>query len=309
MKTLKDLSIADLAAKRDNYSTELEAQVALYNKLNCAEERKASEVVKARTKVDELCASYNNASKLIAYKELEATERPIITAVSRLNYGVVGVHEKKAESELEPPVLEIRNGSKAFDLIDIAKRTQIEFHAENWEKLAKEINYRLVYATAVNMGADCKFISDYESMREVRKAIERREYPLALVNLTSGLYASVEAIIGCDYKELWDTVVGEDVNGDPLTVGNSCVNFVERMFCKKGKKALQVSCAKHSAFVGLVAEVCHLLVTGDHIEVESRALADEIKKAKKQAEKLAKKEAEKKAKEAAAQQEAEAQQQ
>ena len=39
------------------------------------------------------------------------------------------------------------------------------------------------------------------------------------------------------------------------------VRFMDRSYAKKGRKALSVACANHKTFFGIMAEVCHRIIT------------------------------------------------
>lgn len=278
MKTT-NISIEELLVKKGEFKEKAEVNVDLYNQENKSDTRDSAKVVKYRNDAEEACSSYNGVSKLVAYYELRQTERPIITAVERLSYPTISVRQGKQTSDVDVPDLVLTEGFTLFDLIDIDKNADIEFASKDWKSLARTLNHRVVYMSAKKFGADCKFVAEYSSMLEVSKQIAAGERPLSLANMTAALHESVRAIIGTDWDELFDTVIGEDNEGNPLTVGNACMNYIQTVFNKKGKRVLSTECGKDGTFVKLLAEVCHLLVTGESIEVGSKSIEAEIKKA------------------------------
>lgn len=278
------ISIEELLVKMSEFKETAEAKVALYNQENKADNRDSEKVVKARNDAEEACSGYKNASKLVAYYELQQTERPIITAVERLTYPTINVRQDKQKSDVDVPDLILVDGSALFDLYDIDKNSDIEFASKDWKSLARKLNHRVVYMSAKKFGADCKFVSEYSSMTDVSKQIAAGERPLSLANMTAALHDSVRAIIGTDWDELFDTVIGEDNEGNPLTIGNACMNYIQTVFNKKGKRVLSTECGKDGAFAKLLAEICHLLVTGESIEVSSKSIEAEIKKAQRKQE-------------------------
>lgn len=300
MKNFGTLSLTKMCEDLVKYSAEAEKYVQLYNELNSSENRKPADVAEARKKAEDACVDYTNTAKLVTYKELEETDNPIIEAIIRLDYPSLSIKEAKQENAKAPAELEVKRGTKPIDLIDIAKVTEFKFHNNDWQKLAKEMNCKFVYAACADCGVSYKFADEFISMIEIRKSIEKKERPLALENMTSALYACIEAIIGPGYAEVWNTSSGKcDSEGEELTVGNCFVNLTHRAFSKKSKKVLQLTCGNHKDLVRILAEICHGLVTGETISIESKFIETAIKKEKRKAEKEAKKAAEKAAAEKA----------
>lgn len=263
---------------------EAESLVIRYNELTQAawdgKEYDPKELVDVQEKIDAACTDYNNESRIITYLDCKAIADkygilPSEAAAELLRYPVLSTNDSRVDKEL-CPVREVILKQRDISLIDMDKTLGGGVCASNdWQTVARRLNHLLVFAACVQIGADYKQVRDCLSLKEIDDAIKRGERPLGRENMNAEFKKALRAIIGESFEESWDSDTGRvDVDGNPLTVGDTVVNEVVRVFTKKGKRALSVVCGNHKVSVQLLMDSAHKLITGKSYTVESKEIKD-----------------------------------
>lgn len=239
------------------------------------------ELVDVQADIDQACADFNQHAKILTYLDCkdvaEASGRFVSEiAAERLRYTVIGVKDNKIADDL-CPVREVVNKVKDIDLIDMDRILGGNACADKgWKSIAQHLNHLIVYASCVQLGADYTKVRDCLGLKEIHDAIQRGEAPMSRRHMAEAFRKALEAIIGEAGLALWDMEMPErDIEGNPLTVGNTAVNYAVRVFSKKGKKALSIACGNNKASVQILMDIAHRLLTGASFTVESKEIKEE----------------------------------
>ena len=256
-----------------------------YNEITQAawdgEEYDPKELVDTQAAIDEACADFNHNAKILTYLDCKSTADAFgrfvaEIAAERLRYKVIGVKDSKVADDL-CPVREVVEKVKDIDLIDMDKTLSGNVCAsKDWKPIAQRLNHLIVYASCVQLGADYTKVRDCLGLKEIHDAIQRGEAPMSRRNMREAFRKAIAAIIGEAGLVLWDMEMPErDIEGNPLTVGDTAVNYAVRVFSKKGKKALSIACGNNKASVQILMDISHRLLTGASFSVESKEIKEE----------------------------------
>lgn len=239
------------------------------------------ELVDVQAEIDAACADFNHHAKILTYLDCkdEAEQRhvlPVIPAIARLRYTIIGCKDTKISDEL-CPVRSIDTKVRDIDLIDMDKTLGGGICADkDWKTLAQRLNHLIVYASCIQIGADATKVRDCFALHEIERDIKAGKRPLSKANLRESFKKAVHAIIGDGFEDIWDRELPEfDIEGNPLTVGDTAVNYAIRVFSKKGKRALSVACGNVKQTVQILADICHKLITGASFSIESKEIKDD----------------------------------
>lgn len=281
------MSRADRASAMNEAKEQAEAKVQRYNEITQIAwdggEYDPKELVQVQEDIDKACADFNHHSKILTYLDCQeaAKKKNLLTAevaASILRYPTIGCKDTKISDEL-CPVREIIPKVRDIDLIDLDKTLGGGACAsKDWKSIAQHLNHLIVYASCIQIGADAVKVRDCFALREIEAAIKRGEKPLSKANIREEFKKAIRAIIGDTFIEqkIWDTVLPEyDIEGNPLTVGDTAVNYTVRVFSKKGRKALSVACGNVKQTVQILMDICHRLITGASFSVESKDIKDD----------------------------------
>lgn len=236
-----------------------------------AEEKKITTKAELREKAEKLVLEYNNAvqngdfntaNKLnesieqavnehtsIArgecFKELAATEDPMLAAVKLLSFATIRVKDSKVGDE-KIPVRSIEDSEKVIDLLKLHKTIPGGIGKDpKWAAMIEKLNFLMTAQKAVDLGINPKAINDSYAMSDIARQIDLGKTPTSKTNILKTVQAIVTAMIGEEYK-----ATSHDVN------------FLMSVYSRKNRKALTVSCANHRYMRQYMMEICHRIVEG-----------------------------------------------
>jgi hypothetical protein len=232
---------AERTIKMAALRTDLDALVVKYN-----EEEKVAERDKLDEDIKALVNEYTAHCRAICFEECLEAPDPMIEAVTRLTYETIAVKDETDEGNTGVKTRVVVKADKAIDLMKLHQKSPNGIgHDKNWAHVAQKMNYLMTVQVCKDLNVDVKELATNYEMSEIAKSIEMGNNPTSNTNLLKTLQQVITAMLGEDYKALtWD------------------VNYLKRIYSKKGKKALSVSVANHANFRKYIAEICHRIVTG-----------------------------------------------
>ena len=241
----------EMLQKQNEIRSQIDAKVLSYNDI--AQNGNASEATKVGNDIDELVAEYTGIARQLVFDELKTTENPMIEAVKRLTFPTIAIKDEKS-GEQKIPVRTVIDREKPINLAELHKYCGGIGHDKNWVYMIQKLNFLLTAQTCIDLGIDPKAVNDSYAMAAVAAEIDLGKNPTSKTNMLKTLNTIITAMLGDGYK-----AVSHDVN------------YLLKVYAKKNRKALVVSCANHKNFTGFIAEICHRIVTGKVYGVEYKA--------------------------------------
>lgn len=202
------------------------------------------------THIDSLITEAVNEYTRIARDEVfsicKESGDPMLEAVKRLTFMTIAAKDTKVE-EGKIPVRSIIEREKAIDLVRLNKYCGKIGADNNWYYSIQKLNMLLTVRVCKELGVktdEMKRINDSYLMSDIARQIDLGKTPMSNTGLLKVVQTVVEQMLGEGYK-----ATSHDVN------------YLNRIYAKKGRKALSVVCANHSYLVRYLAEICHNIVT------------------------------------------------
>lgn len=229
---------------------EVEAQAAEYNEamLNNNYGRMKELDDETVKKVNEYTATVRN----MLFDECKESENPMLTAVTKMSFVTIGVRDKKNEDGAFVRCVEEK--ARDIDLLQLHKYCNGIGANQQWKFIAQKMNFLLTVQTCEDLGVSPKSVNDSYLMSDIAKQIDMGKTPTSKTNLLKTLQQVITAMLGEEYK-----ATSHDVN------------FLLKIYAKKGRSALAVVCANHTHFVKYLAAICHHIVTGAAYDVIYKA--------------------------------------
>ncbi len=245
------MTIAEMASAFTGLQTEINDLVKNYNEAKqTARFADAAELdEKIQKKVKE-CAGY---AKRIAYEECAAEADPMLAAVTRLRYSVPAVKDEDVDGV---PVRSVVVREKPIDLFGLHKFIPGGIGVDKgWEDGVKGFNTLMTFERAIDLGIDPTTLNDSQCMMEIKRKYEDGETPASNTKLLATMRLLVAHMIGPDHA---------------ANVRSQDVKYLLLVYCKKGRKALTVTCANETKLCETLAEICHRVVTGKGYAIEQK---------------------------------------
>ena len=246
----KEKKMARLAELRQ----EAENGVSKYNEL--FQNGKIEEAFRCNESIDASIKEYTQIARDITFDEILEAENPMVEAVRRLTFeSIAAKNEKRDFNETEKiPVLTIVTVNKNIDVLKLHNYAKKIGYGnigkeKNWDYLVQKFNFLLTVQTAVDIGVNPKEIKDCYDIAAIARDIDMGKTPTSKTNILKTLQMVVTAMLGDGYK-----VTSHDVN------------FLLKIYNKKGKSALSVVCANHRFMRQYICEICHRVVTDGKYE-------------------------------------------
>ena len=208
----------------------------------------------AEAAMDKDITEYTDIIELLTFDTCEKSENPMVSAVTMLTFKTIARKDSKSEDQ-SFPVREIVDKDKYIDLKKLHKRVDGGIGDDpNWIHMVEKFNMTMTAQRAKDLGYSADRlteINDSYAMSAIAKEFDLGKNPCSNTQLLKTLQRIVTAMLGDGYK-----ATSHDVE------------FLKSVYSKKGRAALAVSCANHSNFRKLVAEVCHRIVIGGEYTVE-----------------------------------------
>lgn len=232
---------------------------------------KFADAVKTREELDNIVGDHINTARNECFAACAEAENPIIAAVTLLTFDTIKVHEDKPKADGPKfPTLSIADTTKPIDLIRFDSYCRKSGHpkgigtAEDWIYQSQKFNMLMTASAALDLrGSDdhrkpsdiVKTVSDSMAMHQIARELDMGDCPTSKTAKTELLSKVIAAMVGEGYK-----------------VTTHDLRFLEMAFTKKGKRALTITASNHKQVVGILAEICHKLVTGRTYEVDYKKI-------------------------------------
>lgn len=239
LRTVEECTVA-MAARL----TELTASVEAYNATESAADRDTIEA-----KVKDLKDAYNEASRCKVMLECLATGNPVLEACKRRYYGVIKTPVK--QNDIGVKVMVTETDAKELDITTF-NRTVLNAWFYRAELLCYYMTGDLVSGI---YGAD--HVNDMLKFFRVSAEAAKADKPS---NTTIGkiLGEIIPLMLGSEYE---GRVLGADAR------------YVQECFTKKGK-GLTIVCMDTKKTIGLLADVCHRILTGGKYEFAQKQIKE-----------------------------------
>lgn len=240
----RNVAIANIAA-------ELESLAVQYNDANIEERFKDKEDIDKR--MTELVTEYSSLAMEDTFENCKEQDDPMLAAVTQMLYSVKAVKDVKTKDD---PIgtRVVYDKDKKIDLRKLDKYCGGIGHDASWTAMIERFNRLMTLRTAKELGIDAKEISDTYAMSRAAREFAMDENAASNTKILKTLNAIIEAMLGEGYK------------------GNSHdVNYLIKVYCKKSKALLSVTCSNHKYMTEHMADICHRIVTGGTYGVEYKA--------------------------------------
>ena len=248
-----------MAKTREEYMQELAEHRAAAEKYALAYnaaliEGKTDEANRIEKQIDTEIEEHGTIAELLAFDTCIKSENPMITAVTNLTYDTIARKDTK-EKDATIATRSIETKTKYIDLKKLHKKVSGGIGADkNWIYMVEQLNMRMTAKCAIDLGCneeDLKKINNSYAMSDLARKIKLGANPCSNTQMLKTLQTIVTAMLGGEYK-----ATSHDVE------------FIKKIYAKKGRAALAVSCANHTNFRRYIAEVCHRIVTNGSYSVE-----------------------------------------
>ena len=248
------LSHDEAVKKMNGLRTEVEGLVSSYNEAYQA--GKFEEAMKLSKAIDEKVNEYTSVVRDDCFEACKNSKDPMLTAVTLLSFVTIGVKdEQKGDDAI--PVRIVVDKERQIDLFKLYKYCGEKGIGADpkWLYMAEQLNMLLTAQKAQDLGLDPKAVNDSFAMSNIAREIDLGKSPTSKTNILKTLQSIITAMLGEGYK-----ATSHDVN------------FLMSTYSKKNRKALTVTTANHKTLRGLLAEICHRIVTGKQYAVDYKAV-------------------------------------
>lgn len=243
------MTAKEITAKKAELRAKAEEQVKLYN--DAIQNGKFEDAMKAEEEMEKAINEFTSLAKTECFELCASAEDPMLEAIKRLSFTTIGKKDSK-KGEEKIPVREIIEKEKAINLYALHKAVDGGIGADKkWHNFVEQMNFLLTAQCAVDLGISPKEVHDSYKMSEISRAIDMGKTPTSKTNLLKTLQMIITAMIGEEYK-----ATSHDVN------------YLMKIYTRKNRAALTVTCANHKFFTGYIAEICNHIVTGNSYGID-----------------------------------------
>lgn len=215
----------------------------------------SSEVLeKIEERINDYVKKCNKASCMKSFEEFKNSDDPLYTALMALTYKTVKVSNKSYKNALDETIrykaVDDTDSPIDLELLWIYCDKNIGVNSQ-WVYMCHKLNLLMTCKTAEDIGVDVREINDSFAMNAIAKDIDLGETPCSKTNMLKTLNSIVQAMIGEKFK-----CTSHDVN------------YLLRVYSKKGRKALTVTTSNNRQLITIVCEICHRLLTDGEYAVE-----------------------------------------
>ena len=248
------LSHDEAVKKMNGLRTEVEGLVSSYNEAYQA--GKFEEAMKLSKAIEEKVNEYTSVVRDDCFEACKNSKDPMLTAVTLLSFVTIGVKdEQKGDDAI--PVRIVVDKERHIDLFKLYKYCGEKGIGADpkWLYMAEQLNMLLTAQKAQDLGLDPKKVNDSFAMSNIAREIDLGKSPTSKTNILKTLQSIITAMLGEGYK-----------------AASHDVNFLMSAYSKKNRKALTITTANHKTLRGLLAEICHRIVTGKTYAVDYKAV-------------------------------------
>lgn len=248
------LSHDEAVKKLTGLRTEVEGLVSSYNEAYQA--GKFEEAMKLSKAIEEKVNEYTSVARDDTFEACKNSADPMLTAVTMLSFVTIGTKdEQKGDDAI--PVRIVVDKERQIDLFKLYKYCGKKGIGADpkWLYMAEQLNMLLTAQKAQDLGLDPKVVNNSFAMSNIAREIDLGKSPTSKTNILKTLQSIITAMLGEGYK-----ATSHDVN------------FLMSTYSKKNRKALTVTTSNHKTLRGLLAEICHRIVTGKQYAVDYKAV-------------------------------------
>lgn len=248
------LSHDEAVKKMKGLRTEVEGLVSSYNEAYQA--GKFGEAMKLSKAIEEKVNEYTSVVRDDCFEACKNSKDPMLTAVTLLSFVTIGVKDEQRGDDAIP-VLIVVDKERRIDLFKLYKYCGEKGIGADpqWLYMAEQLNMLLTAQKAQDLGLDPKVVNDSFAMSNIAREIDLGKSPTSKTNILKTLQSIITAMLGEGYK-----ATSRDVN------------FLMSTYSKKNRKALTVTTANHKTLRGLLAEICHRIVTDKPYAVDYKGI-------------------------------------
>ena len=247
------ISHEEAVKKLNGLRAEVEGLVSSYNEAYQA--GKFEDAMKASKAIEEKVNEYTSVARDDCFEACKNSPDPMLTAVTVLSFITIGVKdEQKGDDKI--PVRIIVEKERQIDLFKLYKYCGDKGIGADpkWLYMAEKLNMLLTVQKAQALGVkNLQEINDSYAISSIAKEIDLGKTPTSKTNILKTVQVVITAMIGDGYK-----ATSHDVN------------FLMEAYSKKNRKALTITMANHKAMRGLLAEICHRIVTDKAYAAEAK---------------------------------------
>lgn len=245
--------------KLGEIKTNVESLVKQYNEAMVKENLAEMAKVDAETLIQ--IGKYSEAARLLCFDELKATADPMLEAVKRLTYDVIGIKDEKIQGTESKRRVLVEGKQHSINLAQLDKHCDGIGANKEWMHMVQKLNCLFTIKVARSLGIDPTKINDsYEMTQAAREFNFEGKDPTSKTQLTKTLQTVVDAMLGeGKYK-----------------VTSHAVAFLEEAYCRKDKSPRGLVAADHNRFRQYLAEVCNHLVTGAQFTLKYKEVKDPV---------------------------------
>lgn len=252
-----------MARSLNDIVSEANAEIRKYNEAMLAS--KIDAMTAADKALGELEQEYAKAKAIFVYEGLKAGTAPMLDAIRRHDYGVIG-HKDEKDSETGAVTRVESEKSRQINLAKFEAWAKESYAVDSkWVHILQRFNQLLCMRAAKELGLNVKVCDSY-FVSEKAKEIELGATPLSNSSILKALQNVINAIVGDAYK-----ATSHDVA------------YLLMTYTKKGKTALSVATSNHTTMQLLVGDILHRIVTakGYSLQFKEAKAKDEPKPAEK----------------------------
>ena len=241
---------AEQTNKLQELKASVEANVKAYNE--AYQDKKFDDASAIDKKIEEAVNEYTSIARTMVFDDCKAADDPMMEAVKRLSFTTIGIKDT-TEGDDKIPVRSVIEKDRQIDLLKLHKYCDGIGVDQNWPYMIENFNCHLTAQTAIDLGIDTKEINDSYAMSQIARDVKLGKNPTSKTNMLKTIRSIVAAMIGEEYA---NKALSHDVN------------FLMKVYTRKSRKALTVTCANHKYLRGYIMEICHRIVTDGKYEVD-----------------------------------------
>ena len=248
------LSHDEAVKKLNELRQKVEGLVSSYNEAYQA--GKFEEAMEASKAIEEAVNEYTSVARDDCFEACKNSPDPMLTAVTLLSFVTIRVKDEQRGDDAIPVRIVVEK-ERQIDLFKLYKYCGEKGIGADpkWLYMAEQLNMLLTAQKAQDLGLDPKVVNDSFAMSNIAREISLGKSPTSKTNILNTLQSIITAMLGEGYK-----ATSHDVN------------FLMSTYSKKNRKALTVTTANHKTLRGLLAEICHRIVTDKPYAVDYKAV-------------------------------------
>lgn len=214
-------------------------------------ENKFDDMQTLNTELTKLVQDYGDHAKTLCFEDCANSGEPMMAAIKRLTYTVIAVKDENIKEQLTPRRI-IEDKERPIDLLALDRYVTGGIGRDkNWKYIAQKFNMVMTGRVHKVLGLSAKDLANDYDMAGAADDIDMGKNPDSAKGLLANLQKLITAMVGEEYK------------------AEACdVGYLIETYSKKGRNRMSVACAKHTKFVGTIAEICNRIVEGGSYGVE-----------------------------------------